>query len=46
LLLGEVEAGDLEAVEEQACSFGVEVIAGDSLQDHSYCGLDGAADFG
>ena len=46
LLFGEVEAGDLQAVEEQACSFGVEVVAGYALQDDSYGGLDGAAVFG
>jgi hypothetical protein len=46
LLFGEVEAGDLEAVEEEACSFGVEVVAGYALQDHSDGGLDGGAVFG
>jgi hypothetical protein len=46
LLFGEVEAGDLQAVEEQAGSFRVEVIAGDALEDHSDGGLDGGAVFG
>ena len=46
LLFGEVEAGDLQAVEEQSCSFRVQVVACDSLQDHSDGGLDGGAVFG
>ena len=46
LLFGEVEAGDLEAVEEQAGSAGVEVVAGDFLQDDADRGLDGGAVFG
>jgi hypothetical protein len=46
LLFGEVEAGDLEAVEEQAGSFRVEVVGGYALEDHSDGGLDGGAVFG
>lgn len=42
----EVEAGDLETVEEQAGSAGVEVVAGDFLQDHSDGGLNDATIFG
>jgi hypothetical protein len=30
---GEVEAGDLEAVEEQAGAAGVDVVGGDTLED-------------
>jgi hypothetical protein len=43
---GEVEAGDLEAVEEQAGTFGVDLVAGDALEDLADGGLDGAAVFG
>jgi hypothetical protein len=43
---GEVEAGDLEAVEEQAGAAGVDVVGGDALQDFSDGGLDGGAVFG
>jgi hypothetical protein len=43
---GEVEAGDLEAVEEQACAAGVDVVGGDALQDFADGGLDGGAVFG
>ena len=46
LLFGEVQAGDLEAVEEQTGSFGVEVVGGDLLQDDADGGLDGGAVFG
>jgi hypothetical protein len=46
LLFGEVEAGDLEAVEEQAGSFGVEVVGGDALEDEADGGLDGRAVLG
>ena len=43
---GEVEAGDLEAVEEQACSAGVDLVGGDALEDLADGGLDGGAVFG
>jgi hypothetical protein len=46
LVFGEVEAGDLEAVEKQAGSLGVEIVAGDALEDHSDGGLDGRAVLG
>jgi hypothetical protein len=46
VLFGEIQAGDLEAVEEQACSAGVEVVGGDLLQDDADGGLDCAAVFG
>ena len=36
LLFGQVEAGDLQAVEEQAGSLGVEVVAGYFLEDDAY----------
>jgi hypothetical protein len=44
--LGKVEAGDLEAVEEEACSAGVDVVCGYALEDFAYGVLDGAAVFG
>ncbi len=43
---GEVEAGDLEAVEEQACAAGVDFIGGYALEDLADRGLDGRAVFG
>jgi len=43
---GQVEAGDLEAVEEQAGALGVDLVGGDALQDLADGGLDGAAVFG
>jgi hypothetical protein len=43
---GEVEAGDLEAVEEEAGSAGVDVVGGDALEDLADGGLDGGAVFG
>ena len=46
LVFGEVEAGDLEAVEEQSCSSRVEVVGGYFLQDDADGGLDGAAVLG
>ncbi len=46
LLFGEVQAGDLQAVEEESCSLGVEVVGGDALEDDVDGGLDGAAVFG
>jgi hypothetical protein len=45
-LAGEVEAGDLEAVEEEAGAAGVEVVGGDAAEDLANGGLDGAAVFG
>jgi hypothetical protein len=43
---GEVEAGDLEAVEEQAGSAGVDLVGGDAPEDAADGVLDGAAVFG
>ena len=43
---GEVEAGDLQAVEEKAGAFGVDLVGRDALQDLADGGLDGAAVFG
>jgi hypothetical protein len=43
---GEVEAGDLEAVEEEAGAAGVDVVGGDSLEDLADGVLDGGAVFG
>jgi len=43
---GEVEAGDLEAVEEQACPAGVDLVGGYALEDLSDGGLDGRAVLG
>ena len=42
---GEVEAGDLEAVEEQAGAAGVDVVGGDALEDFAYGLLDGGTVF-
>jgi hypothetical protein len=42
---GEVEAGDLEAIEEEACAAGVDVVGGDALEDFADGGLDGGAVF-
>jgi hypothetical protein len=44
-LFGEVEAGDLEAVEEEAGAAGVDVVGGDALEDFADGGLDGGAVF-
>jgi hypothetical protein len=46
LRFGQVEAGDLEAIEEEACSAGVDVVGGYALQDFSDGVLDGGAVFG
>jgi hypothetical protein len=46
LLFGEVEAGDLQAVEEQAGAARVDVVGGDALEDFSDGGLDGGAVLG
>ena len=43
---GEIERGDLEAVEEEAGAFGVEAATGNALQDESDAGLDGGTVFG
>ncbi len=43
---GKVEAGDLEAVEQQAGAAGVEVVGGDALQDLAERELEGGAVFG
>ncbi len=43
---GEVEAGDLEAVEEEAGAAGVDVVGGDALEDFTDGGLDGGTVFG
>jgi hypothetical protein len=40
---GEVEAGDLETVQEQAGSAGVDVVGGDALQDLAYGKLNAGA---
>src|SRR3982074_104782 len=46
LRFGEVEAGDLEAVEEEAGAAGVDVVGGDALEDLADGGLDGGSVFG
>jgi hypothetical protein len=43
---GEVEAGDLETVEEQAGAARIEVVGGDALEDLADGGLDGGAVLG
>jgi len=43
---GQVEAGDLEAVEEQAGALGVDLVAGDAEQDLADGALDGGAVLG
>ncbi len=43
---GEVEAGDLEGVEEESGASGVEVVGGDALDDLADGGLDGGAVLG
>jgi hypothetical protein len=45
LRLGEVEAGDLEAVEEEAGAAGVDVVGGDALEDLADGVLDGGLVF-
>ena len=40
---GEVEAGDLEAVEEEAGAAGVDVVGGDAAEDFADGGLEGGA---
>ena len=42
----DVEAGDLESVEEESGAFGVDFVAGDAAEDFADGGLDGAAVFG
>jgi hypothetical protein len=46
LWFGQVEAGDLEAVEEEPGAARVDVVGGDALQDLADRGLDGGAVFG
>ena len=46
LWFGEVEAGDLKAVEEEAGAARIDVVGGDALQDLADGGLDGGAVFG
>jgi len=46
LRFGEVEAGDLEAVEEEAGAARVDVVGGDALEDLADGVLDGGAVFG
>jgi hypothetical protein len=43
---GEVEAGDLEAVEEETGAAAVDVVRGDALEDFADGSLDGRAIFG
>jgi hypothetical protein len=43
---GKVEAGDLQAVEEEASAAGVDVVGGDALEDLADGVLDGRAVFG
>ena len=45
-LAGEVGAGDLEAVEEEAGAAGVDLVAGDAAEDFADGELDGGAVFG
>jgi hypothetical protein len=45
-LFGKVEAGDLEAVEEEAGAARVDVVGGDALKDLADGVLDGGAIFG
>ena len=46
LSFGEVEAGDLEAVEQEAGAAGIDVVGGDALQDLADGGLDRGSVFG
>jgi hypothetical protein len=46
LRFGEVEAGDLEAVEEEAGAAGVDVVGGDALEDLADGVLDGGVVLG
>jgi hypothetical protein len=43
---GQVDAGDLEAVEEEAGAFGIDFVGGDAAEDLADGGLDGGAVFG
>ncbi len=43
---GKVERGDLKAVEEEAGTAGVDLVAGDALEDLADAELDGGAVFG
>ena len=42
----DVEAGDLESVEEESGAFGIDFVAGDAAEDFADGRLDGAAVFG
>ena len=44
-LFGQVEAGDLEAIEEEAGAARVDVVGGDALKDFADGGLDGGTVF-
>lgn len=46
VLPGQVEAGDLKAVEEKTGAAGVNIVGGDALEDLADGELDGAAIFG
>src|SRR3979409_2711449 len=46
LRFGEVEAGDLEGVEEEGGAAGVDVVGGDALEDLADGKLDGGSVFG
>ena len=46
LVFGQVEAGDLETVEQEAGAAGVDFVEGDALQDFADGVLDGGAVFG
>lgn len=46
VLAGQVGAGDLETVEEQACAPGIDLVVGDAAEDLADGELDGGAVFG
>jgi hypothetical protein len=41
----QIEAGDLQAIEEKACTFGIDLVAGDTAEDLADGALDGATVF-
>ena len=43
---GQIQAGDLEAVEEETSAAGIDVVGGDAAEDLAEGGLDGALVFG
>jgi hypothetical protein len=45
LRFGKVEAGDLQAIEEEAGAAGVDVVGGDAAEDFADRGLDGGSVF-